>query len=184
MPDTVVRSLGREDPVEEEIATCSSILAWRIPWSLAGTVHRVTRLPQSAVRDWTCARMTVIVMTAPVNTLIVHEVSIGSLFPVAQRLPTGSYYRFFIRGSGATIPPWPLAHQKTEHALNSTAQKILRRHVNCYLSSKSFNFGQGDERLPAHNWRAIKCHLQHCSSSLSSQVSLTFKIQLREPAPL
>ena len=27
-----VRSLGREDPLEEWIATHSSILAWRIPW--------------------------------------------------------------------------------------------------------------------------------------------------------
>jgi len=27
-----VRSLGQEDPLEEEIATHSSILAWRIPW--------------------------------------------------------------------------------------------------------------------------------------------------------
>ena len=27
-----VRSLGREDPLEEEMATHSSILAWRIPW--------------------------------------------------------------------------------------------------------------------------------------------------------
>ena len=26
-----VRSLGREDPMEEEMATHSSILAWRIP---------------------------------------------------------------------------------------------------------------------------------------------------------
>ena len=28
----VIRSLGREDPLEEGIATHSSILAWRIPW--------------------------------------------------------------------------------------------------------------------------------------------------------
>ena len=27
-----VRSLGREDPLEIETATPSSILAWRIPW--------------------------------------------------------------------------------------------------------------------------------------------------------
>ena len=27
-----VRSLGREDPLEESMATHSSILAWRIPW--------------------------------------------------------------------------------------------------------------------------------------------------------
>ena len=28
-----VQSLGREDPLEEEMATHSSILAWRIPWA-------------------------------------------------------------------------------------------------------------------------------------------------------
>ena len=28
-----VRSLGREDPLEEEMATYSSILAWEIPWA-------------------------------------------------------------------------------------------------------------------------------------------------------
>ena len=33
MPETQVQSLGREDPLEEEMATCSSILAWRIPWT-------------------------------------------------------------------------------------------------------------------------------------------------------
>ena len=28
-----VLSLGQEDPLEEGMATCSSILAWRIPWT-------------------------------------------------------------------------------------------------------------------------------------------------------
>ena len=32
MWETWVRSLGREDPLEKEMATHSSILAWRIPW--------------------------------------------------------------------------------------------------------------------------------------------------------
>ena len=27
------RSLGREDPLEEEMATHSSVLAWEIPWT-------------------------------------------------------------------------------------------------------------------------------------------------------
>ena len=31
--ETWVRFLGREDPLEKEIATHSSILAWRIPWT-------------------------------------------------------------------------------------------------------------------------------------------------------
>ena len=31
--ETRVRSLGQEDPLEEEMATHSSILAWRSPWT-------------------------------------------------------------------------------------------------------------------------------------------------------
>ena len=31
--ETGVGSLGGEDPLEEEMATHSSILAWRIPWT-------------------------------------------------------------------------------------------------------------------------------------------------------
>ena len=31
--ETLVRSLGQEDPLEEGMATHSSILAWRIPWT-------------------------------------------------------------------------------------------------------------------------------------------------------
>ena len=31
--ETHVRSLGQEDPLEEEMATHSTILAWRIPWT-------------------------------------------------------------------------------------------------------------------------------------------------------
>ena len=46
MRETQVQSLGREDPLEKEMATHSSILAWRIPmdggawWA---TVHVVTK---------------------------------------------------------------------------------------------------------------------------------------------
>ena len=33
MWETWVQSLGREDPLEKEMATHSSILAWKIPWT-------------------------------------------------------------------------------------------------------------------------------------------------------
>ena len=33
MQETQVQSLGREDPLEKEMATHSSILAWEIPWT-------------------------------------------------------------------------------------------------------------------------------------------------------
>ena len=33
MQETWVRSLGREDPLEKEMATHSSTLAWKVPWT-------------------------------------------------------------------------------------------------------------------------------------------------------
>ena len=33
MQETQVQSLGQEDPLEKEMATHSSILAWKIPWT-------------------------------------------------------------------------------------------------------------------------------------------------------
>jgi len=44
--ETRVRSLSREDPLEKETATHSSIPAWRIPWTEEPggvTVHGVTK---------------------------------------------------------------------------------------------------------------------------------------------
>ena len=33
MQETSVQPLGQEDPLEKEMTTHSSILAWRIPWT-------------------------------------------------------------------------------------------------------------------------------------------------------
>ena len=33
MQETQVQSLGQEDPLEKEMATHSSVLAWEIPWT-------------------------------------------------------------------------------------------------------------------------------------------------------
>ena len=47
--ETWVRSLAREDPLEKGMATHSSILVWRIPWTeeaQEATVHGV-------VKSWT-----------------------------------------------------------------------------------------------------------------------------------
>ena len=37
--ETWVQSLGQDDPVEEALATRSSILAWRIPWTEPGRLQ-------------------------------------------------------------------------------------------------------------------------------------------------
>ena len=47
MQETRVRSLGQEDPLGKEMAICSSILAWKIPWMEKPgrvTVHGVAEL--------------------------------------------------------------------------------------------------------------------------------------------
>ena len=61
--ETWVHSLGQEDPLEKDMATDSSILAWRIPWTeepggLQSTglqrVNTTERLgTHSEVRDFT-----------------------------------------------------------------------------------------------------------------------------------
>ena len=33
LQETQIQSLGQEDPLEKELATLSSILAWRTPWT-------------------------------------------------------------------------------------------------------------------------------------------------------
>ena len=45
MLETQVRFLGQEDPLEKEIATHSSTLAWKIPWAGAwwAAVHGVAK---------------------------------------------------------------------------------------------------------------------------------------------
>ena len=48
MRETWVRSLGGEDPLEKGKATHSSILAWRIPWTV---VHGIAK-SQTRLRDF------------------------------------------------------------------------------------------------------------------------------------
>ena len=47
MQETQVQALDQEDPLEEEIATHSSILAWKIPWTeepgRQTTVHGIAK---------------------------------------------------------------------------------------------------------------------------------------------
>ena len=52
-----VRFLGQEDPLEKEIATQSSMLAWESPWTKrAGwaTVHRVTKSQKRLSTSTSC----------------------------------------------------------------------------------------------------------------------------------
>ena len=48
MQETRVRSLGQEDPLEEEMATHSSILAWEISWT-----EQLGGLQSTVAKSWT-----------------------------------------------------------------------------------------------------------------------------------
>ena len=55
MWETQVRSLGGEDPPEKEMATHSSTLAWKIPWTEDpwwATVHGIAK-SQTRLSDFT-----------------------------------------------------------------------------------------------------------------------------------
>ena len=58
MQETPVRSLGSEDPLEEAMATHSSILAWRMPMDRGAwkaTVHGVSRSERLSIAQHTAA---------------------------------------------------------------------------------------------------------------------------------
>ena len=52
-----LQSLIQEDPLEEEMATCSSILAWKIPWTEEPAGQQsVESQSWTQLRDWACSR--------------------------------------------------------------------------------------------------------------------------------
>ena len=55
MQETRVRFLGREDPLEQEMAMHSSILAWRIPWTEEPGRLQFMGLQESGMTEW-CVR--------------------------------------------------------------------------------------------------------------------------------
>ena len=55
--ETRIRSLGQEDPLEEEMATHSSILAWEIPWTEEpGRLHSIASRSQTRLKQFSTHR--------------------------------------------------------------------------------------------------------------------------------
>ena len=54
MQETWVRPLGQEDPLEKEMATHSSTLAWKIPWTeKPGRLQSMGSQSQTRLSDFT-----------------------------------------------------------------------------------------------------------------------------------
>ena len=52
MQETLVRFLGWEDPLEKGTATHSSLLAWRIPWTIARQAPTVHGVLKARILKW------------------------------------------------------------------------------------------------------------------------------------
>ena len=98
MQETCVRSLGWEDPLEEEMATHSNILAWKVPWTEEPEFSSVQSLSRVWLFEtpWTAARQASLSITnsrsllrlisielvMPSNHLILcHPLLLPSVFP-------------------------------------------------------------------------------------------------------
>ena len=92
MPERRVQSLGREDPLEEEKATHSSVLAWGNPTDRGArwaTVHGVAKKSDTTAR------------------LSTHSVGIRQR--VWRRTDEGSEAAVWM-GLGGAVPPWSRRH--------------------------------------------------------------------------
>ena len=85
MQETWVRSLGLEDALGKEMATHSSILSWRIPWTEEpGATEELSRLQsmgsQGVGRDWTTTQGKVFLdlkLCGPVKLLDMGQPYVG-----------------------------------------------------------------------------------------------------------
>ena len=73
MWETWVQSLGWEDPLEKEMATHSSILAWKTPWTeepgRLQSVHRITK-SQTRLSDFTFKLISQKVVPVPTDNCL------------------------------------------------------------------------------------------------------------------
>ena len=96
MQETWFQFLGREDPPEKEMATHSSILAWRIPWTEPwwATVHGVTRVGHDLVTkppppSFSLALFMILCFHVCVHVCVTHSVVSNSLKPHGVPLSMG-----------------------------------------------------------------------------------------------
>ena len=87
MRETWVWSLGQEDPLEKEMATHSSILAWRIPWTEEPGELQSTG-SQRVRHDWVTLLTYFVVRNLPINAGDVRDTD---SIPGSGRSPGGGH---------------------------------------------------------------------------------------------
>ena len=111
-----VRSLGQEDPLEEGMATPSSVLAWRIPWmeepdglqfiGFAKSLKQQARLKQLSIQARTFHLHILFLPKVIVNTNSVYIDNLTSLYILTylvkkkkKRRQTNSHCKFYFLGT-------------------------------------------------------------------------------------
>ena len=105
MQETWVRSLGQEDPLEKEMATQSSSLAWEIPWTEepCGLQSMGSQKSQTWLNDWTMKSADNLVPGSPAVFII------SRLFGIRKSLDA-LCFRSKIRGKGIVQGRWNNLH--------------------------------------------------------------------------
>ena len=207
MHKTWVQSLGQEDPLEKEIATRSSILAWRIPWTEEPgglyIVHSVTRVghdlvlkppPEGYGNQYWPIHSSILAWRTPPPSLTEKPGRLQSTG--SQRVehdqwdPTCIDARFFSCGSSAPVSvecegrtaPWlagTLAVQSVQGQTVSTPGVMA-------LSESFFEpLVAGDQKASLASLSLLLPPLRHLEGSLAWGPSLLFGASdpLRDPAP-
>ena len=115
MQETWVQFLGQEDPLEKEMATHSSILAWRIPWTepWRATVHQVTRVGHDLVTKPPSSSFSLALFMIPccrvcvcvcVCVCVSHSVVSNSLQPHGVPLSRGFPRQEYWSGLPCSLP--------------------------------------------------------------------------------
>ena len=91
MPETWVRSLGWEDPLEKGKATHSSVLAWRIPWTVWSMGSQRVR------HNWLSLHFTSDFLNIELPTGHVSYWKVYHLSHYYQKLPSVLYASFSIQ---------------------------------------------------------------------------------------
>ena len=98
MQETLVGSLGWEDPLEKGVATCSCVLAWRIPWieEPGGLQSRVEK-SQTQLSDWHLGEVAEVLRCLEIGPAGVETATLGGM-------PTPVLCLSLTSTRGSTVP--------------------------------------------------------------------------------
>ena len=165
--ETQVQSLGQEDPLEEGMATQSSILAWRIPWT-----EEPGRLQSTGSHNWSdLAHMLAIILIPRSNFSSLRSLSSKSV--VSFGLVPGSWgihdidlWAGRLWHKRAAFAGFMLSHFTHFHGMNRMQYDWSIRNCNClhkplsvlpWLPSGAIILSEGRDQ----RW-AVQNHIRFC----------------------